>query len=108
MIRKAVDRRESNAWHPRATLAFSNPRMSLKAGSEAIRRQASFLIRFGGRKNSKRESGKPAFGFPLFRASPPLWKCGNRVVCDFQGLWTPVENLPLVFLGVTRPSFPQP
>src|SRR5207302_556938 len=24
---------------------------------------------------------------PLFRASPGLWECGNRVVCDFQGLW---------------------
>jgi hypothetical protein len=45
--------------------------MSLNDGSEAIRRQASFLgFGFEGlrEKTAKWESGKPAFGFPLFHA----------------------------------------
>jgi hypothetical protein len=41
-------------------------------GSEAIRRQASFLglgfSWFLEREDNKWESGKPAFGFPLFHA----------------------------------------
>jgi hypothetical protein len=43
-------------------------------GSEAIRRQASFLgvgfswVWFLEREDNKWESGKPAFGFPLFHA----------------------------------------
>jgi hypothetical protein len=40
-------------------------------GSEAIRREASFLNGFE-REHRKRESGKPAFGFPLSRATPGL------------------------------------
>src|SRR5579864_7191461 len=56
--------------------------MSLKA--ERSDRQAPFGLEH---INTKRESGKRAFRFPLFRAPPGLWECGNRVVCDFQGLW---------------------
>ena len=41
------------------------------------------------RASGRWESGKPAFGFPLFHPpSPPeLWKCGNRAAFwrDFQG-----------------------
>src|ERR1700730_7066547 len=57
--------------------------MSLKA--ERSDRQAPFGLKH---INNKRESGKRGFRFPLFRAPPGLWECGNRVVGDFQGLWT--------------------
>src|SRR5437764_11221375 len=76
--------------------------MSLK------RSEATAGFSFPRKINNKRESGKPGFGFPLFRASPGLWECGNRVVCDFQGLWETMGNRLLVFLVFHSPSFPQP
>ena len=53
------------------------------------------------------ESGKPAFGFPLFQPpSPPeLWKCGNlaRLWRDFQGARGKSGKPAIGF-----PRFPQP
>src|ERR1022692_4918160 len=41
------------------------------------------------RESGRWESGKPAFGFPLFHppSSPELWECGNLAGLwrDFQG-----------------------
>src|SRR6266849_2010786 len=52
--------------------------MSLKVGGKGSAAKASFLNWFE-REDRKWESGKPAFGFPLFHASPGPWECGNRV-----------------------------
>src|SRR5450755_3390718 len=60
--------------------------MSLEAGAKRSAAGFPFLIWLNS-KNNQWESGKPAFGFPLFHAEQRLWECGNRVVCDFQGLW---------------------
>jgi len=52
------------------------------------------------------ESGKPAFGFPLFQAaSPELWECGNLAAFwrDFQGARGKSGKPAFGF-----PRFPQP
>jgi PAS fold len=53
------------------------------------------------------ESGKPAFGFPLFHppSSPELWKCGNLACLwrDFQGARGKSGKPAVGF-----PRFPQP
>ena len=70
--------------------------------------QASFLIRFGEEKTA---SGKVGNLLLVFHFSAPRRSCGNVGIAAFaisKDLWTPVGNLPLVFLGVHRPSFPQP
>src|SRR5438105_6356741 len=68
----------------------------------------SFLF-FLREQEPRRESGNPAFGFPLFLAvvagAVGMWESRSG---DFQGLWETMENLLLVFLVFHRPSFPQP
>ena len=50
------------------------------------------------------ESGKPAFGFPLFHCRRG---CGNVGIAQrFPRAVGAEENLVLVFLGVHGPSFP--
>ena len=55
------------------------------------------------------ESGKPAFGFPLFHppSSPELWECGNLAGCwrDFQvGSWEEWEAGFLAFHAFHSPG----
>ena len=54
------------------------------------------------------ESGKPAFGFPLFHppSSPELWKCGNlaRSWRDFQGAVERGGSLLLAFHAFHSPG----
>ncbi len=74
---------------------------------------AALFFRLRERGDSWRwESGKPAFGFPLFHppSSPELWKCGNLARCwrDFQGArgksWKACLWLSTLS---TDPAFPQ-
>ena len=73
-------------------------------GAKRRRGAVLFLMR----EESRRwESGKPAFGFPLFHppSSPELWECGNLAVFwrDFQGARGKSGKPALGF-----PHFPQP
>ena len=57
-----------------------------EGGSEAIRRQASFLFWFVREKPEPWESGNPVFGFPLFHGvvgAVGMWESRS----DFQGRW---------------------
>ena len=57
-------------------------------------------------REARWESGKPAFGFPLFHsASPELWECGTLACCwrDFQGARRKRGKPAFGF-----PRFPQP
>src|SRR5438045_5527572 len=80
--------------------------MSLNDGEPGV--QGNLLSFFLREQEPRRESGNPAFGFPLFLAvvagAVGMWESRSG---DFQGLWETMGNLLLVFLVFHRPSFPQ-
>ena len=72
--------------------AYSNRTMSLNDGNPAFR--GILLFEFFKRMESR--DGKVGILLLDFhfssRSSPGLWECGNRVRCDFQGLWETRET----------------
>src|ERR1700723_3434075 len=70
--------------------AFSNRRMSLEAGAKRSAVGFPFLIWFKS-KDNKWESGRPAFGFPLFHAEPAQ---------DLPRRGVPAIRAPLFAFGV--------
>jgi len=82
------------------------PPGSRKRGPVRLRGSAWFFV-LERVKPGRWESGKPAFGFPLFHPPswPKLWECGNLACCwrDFQGARGKSGKLAFGF-----PCFPQP
>jgi hypothetical protein len=80
-------------------------RGSAAAGEGEARPRGFFVLETV--KPGRWESGKPAFGFPLFHPPswPKLWECGNLACCwrDFQGARGKSGKPAFGF-----PYFPQP
>jgi len=67
--------------------------MSLKAGAKRSAARLPFLVGFE-RQNNKWESGKPAFGFPLFHAAQ-----------GFVGMWESQLRFPRAVENEGKPGF---